>query len=101
MDRRQLKKQRSIEKNNQDIEKAKSKGRFIKENHGILPYSLEYTKEVSTNLRKRLGDNPSVNDLRNFRKLIIDLLVFWNPEYKNEDKDYFKKLIEDYWDGKY
>lgn len=101
MDRRRLRKQRNIEKNNRDIEKAKDSGRFIKENHGISTYSADYTKNTSIDLRERLEKDPSLGNFRNLKSFVLNLLVFWSPEYKSEDKNYFKKLLENYWDGKY
>lgn len=100
--RRQERKERNKQKNLDDISKAKSEGRIIKDNHGHDYYDVNYSIDTLTNLFDKFKNSDDKNFkslLFSYRKLIINTLMYSKPTVFNLDEyKYFKHLIENYWE---
>lgn len=108
-ERKELRRQKNIKKEQEHKKQAWEDGKLIEENHNDGFYSPEFTLKISSRLVERMTelkntaekDNEKIiQGFRSYKIKIRDTILRWSPavEY-NSDYYYLKKLIETYWDN--
>ena len=92
--RRAERRNRNLEKEQQNRINAVKRGRIIKEKHGQEQYSIEYCKNTYDALRQLIyfrgpDDTKSyINKIQKYKDIILDLIIYWK---RNHDNSFTKK----------
>lgn len=107
-ERRQLRYERNVRREQEHKKAAWEAGKLIEENHNQGPYSVQYCIELADRLVQRVSGFTKAPDMdperflvkyRLYKNKIRDLVLYWNPECPESWEYHFlKESLEFYWD---